>query len=53
MPEERLDMSPGISDSDFTDEELAIIYGLDLYMGALMLREDHTEHELERMGAWG
>lgn len=44
---------PVINDDDFTDEELRAIYGLDLAMGERMLMEDHTEHELERMHAWG
>lgn len=39
-----------ISDDDFTDEELALIYGLD--HGNISCEEDEVEHMLEVMGVW-
>ena len=43
-------MYQNINDS-WEPENLDIIE--DAAWGALSLREDHAEHELERLGAWG
>lgn len=39
-----------LSDDDFTDEELAIIYGIPA--NSISCEEDHEEKVLEEMGAY-
>lgn len=40
-----------ISDDDFSAEELAMLYGMDLY-GNISCEEDAVEHDLETMNIW-
>lgn len=49
---DRKENVPNISDSDFTDAELRLIYGLP-ELPDISCEEDQIDHQLEEMHAWG